>query len=172
MMKLKDLYENYQLKKFDDYRKSSDEDMIETDTYILKKVDTYINLSFNYQQIKKDFNDIYQFVDNINYFISKDFDQNILLLGEKYSKYIKTKIPNKILQTNHYGYTGWKILTLLRYKQLNLNIDRLELINDDSQNYITIDSDEDDIVFNLINPKSMNDYLSDTLDIRYLVYFK
>ena len=59
-----------------------------------------------------------------------------------------------------------------RYKQLNLNIDRLELINDDSQNYLTIDSDEDDIVFNLVNPKSMNDYVSDTLDIRYLVYFK
>ena len=57
-------------------------------------------------------------------------------------------------------------------KQLNLDIDRLELINDDSQNYLTIDSDEDDIVFNLINPKSMNDYVSDTLDIRYLVYFK
>ena len=29
-MKLKDLYENYQLKKSDDYRKSSDEDIIET----------------------------------------------------------------------------------------------------------------------------------------------
>ena len=58
-MKLKDLYENYQLKKSDDYRKSSDEDIIETDTYILKKVDTYINLFFNYRQIKKDFNDIY-----------------------------------------------------------------------------------------------------------------
>ena len=66
----------------------------------MKKVDTYINLFFNYQQIKKDFNDIYQFVDNINYFISKDFDQNILLLGEKYSTYMKVKIPNKILETN------------------------------------------------------------------------
>ena len=41
MMKLKDLYENYQLKKSDDYRKSSDGDIIETDTYILKKVDIY-----------------------------------------------------------------------------------------------------------------------------------
>ena len=100
-MKLKDLYENYQLKKSDDYRKSSDEDIIETDTYILKKVDTYINLFFNYRQIKKDFNDINEFVDNINYFISKDFDQNILLLGEKFPKYIKTKIPNKILEIDY-----------------------------------------------------------------------
>ena len=66
-MKLKDLYENYQLKKSDDYRKSSYEDIIETDTYILKKVDTYINLFFNYRQIKKDFNDINEFVLTILY---------------------------------------------------------------------------------------------------------
>ena len=76
------------------------------------------------------------------------------------------------MKQTHYGYTGWKILTLSNYKKLKLNIDSLELINDDSQNYLTIDSDADDIVFNLINPKSMNDYVSDTLDIRYLVYFK
>ena len=118
-MKLKDLYENYQLKKSDDYRKSSDDNKILDLGFcqIVKIPELKIKYEFDFDLIKKDFLSIESFGSEINDFIIKDIDLNILEVKNNinYKDYISLPNENKIiniLNYNYGGYTDWQILTV------------------------------------------------------------
>ena len=118
-MKLKDLYENYQLKKSDDYRKSSDDNKILDLGFcqIVKIPELKIDYEFDFDLIEEDFLSIETFVSEINDFIIKDIDLNILEVKNNinYKDYISLPNENKIiniLNYNYGGYTDWQILTV------------------------------------------------------------
>ncbi len=115
-MKLKDLYENYQLKKSDDFRKSSN--ILDLGfCQIVKIPKLKIDYEFDFDLIKEDFLSIESFVSEINDFIIKDIDLNILEVKNNinYKDYMSLANENKIiniLNYNYGGYTDWQILTV------------------------------------------------------------
>ena len=118
-MKLKDLYENYQLKKSDDFRKSSDDNKILDLGFcqIVKIPELKIDYEFDFDLIEEDFLSIETFVSEINDFIIKNIDLNILEVKNNinYKDYISLANENKIiniLNYNYGGYTDWQILTV------------------------------------------------------------
>ena len=118
-MKLKDLYENYQLKKSDDYRKSSYDNKILDLGFcqIVKIPELEIEYEFDFDLIEEDFLSIESFFSEINDFIIKDIDLNILEVKNNinYKDYISLANENKIINVLNYnygGYTDWQILTV------------------------------------------------------------
>ena len=118
-MKLKDLYENYQLKKSDDYRKSSDDNKILDLGFcqIVKIPELKIDYEFDFDLIEEDFLSIESFFSEIDDFIIKDIDLNILEIKNNinYKDYISLVNENKIINVLNYnygGYTDWQILTV------------------------------------------------------------
>ena len=151
-MKLKDLYENYQLKKSDDYRKSSDDNKILDLGFcqIVKIPKVEIEYEFDFDLIEEDFLSIESFVSEINDFIIKDIDLNILEVKnninyEDYislASYVNENRMINILNYNYDGYTDWQILTVEDaidiHQSKNVNIsDKINEYFYDNRKYIS-----------------------------------